>query len=427
MKQILVTVVSGLVGAGKTALVQRILAAREGKKVAVLTADLGVGDQEFGLAESGPPRTRGDERALPLPAATPRCRSREHFALELRKLGRAKDYDYLVVESTGVSEPLPVAETFAVDDGRGTPIDRYAKVDAMVTIVSAQTFLEDFASADFLADRGLAASPTDERHVVEALVAQVEFADVLVIGKVDVVDEKRVSEVEALLRALNPRARIVRGASGQVPLGEVLDTGLFDFGAATEFTGTARYFADAEQSPAPGYTSFGYRRFRPFHPQRFEDLVHGEWTGVLRSKGIYWVASRLDTAGEWSQAGKALRHATAGSFWAATPEKDWEVGLERRAKIKSVWQEPFGDRRQELGFLVESGKRAALEAQLDACLLTDEEMALGPEAWKTLPGHDYHGHDHDHDHGHEHHGHEHHEHAHEKFVGHTPHGGHHSN
>lgn len=416
MKQIPATVLSGFAGAGKTTLLQRLAAAREGQKVAVIVSALGSGDVDAGLCESN--TTDGSIR----------CTSREHFGVELRKVGRARSWDYLLVESAAASEPRPVAEAFALDDARGTPVSRYLAVDAMITVVDAASFLEDYASSDTLKDRGLATSATDARSVVEVLVAQVELADVLVVNKVDLVDEARLSRLEAMLKTLNPRARVVRSASGEVPLSQLVETGLFDFAAASEMLETARHFERPAEPTNQGFASFGYRRFRPFHPLRFDALVHGDWAGVVRSKGIYWLATRSDSAGDWSQAGKSVHHAMAGSFWAATPEQDWPVSEARKAKIKTVWQEPFGDRRQELAFIVENLERETLEKRLDACLLTDEEMALGPEDWKRLDGaaphaeaqhgHGEHVHDngaHTHEHG-----------AREAFKGHSPAGGHHS-
>ncbi len=421
MKLIPVTVLSGFSGAGKTTLLRRLAGAREGQKVAVLTSALDAGERDAGLCESN--TTDGSIR----------CESREHMGLELRKIGRAKTWDHMVVESTAASEPLPVAEAFALDDGRGTPVSRYMKIDAMITLVDATTFQGDYASGDTLAARGLTVSPKDERRVVEALVAQVELADVILITKVDLADGARLARIEAMLKKLNPRARVLRGNTAEVPLAELLDTALFDHEKSVAALHPSRYFEGPDDAADHGFLRFGYRRRRPFHPLRFEALVHGSFAGVVRSKGIFWVASQPDSAGEWSQAGEVFHHAVGGSFWAATPEAEWPVGEKRKAEIKSLWEEPFGDRRQELAFLVEGMDRASLEARLDACLLTDEELALGPSGWRTLdgspapahhaPAHSTHSHDHGaHDHGAHDHTHEH-----VPFKGHTPAGGHHSN
>ena len=426
MNLIPVTVISGFSGAGKTTLLRRIAGAREGQKVAVLTSAMDGGDRDAGLCESN--TTDG----------TIRCESREHMGLELRKIGRAKTWDHVIVESTAASDPLPVADAFALDDGRGTPVSRYMKIDAMITLVDATTFLEDYASGDTLAARGLTVSPKDERRVVEALVAQVELADVILITKVDLADEARLPRVEAMLKKLNPRARVLRGNTAEVPLADLVGAALFDHEKSVAALHPARYFEGPDDTASHGFLRFGYRRRRPFHPLRFEALVHGSFAGVVRSKGIFWVASRPDSAGEWSQAGEVFHHATGGSFWAATPEAEWPVGENRKAEIKSLWEEPFGDRRQELAFVVEGIDRATLEERLDACLLTDEELALGPSGWRTLdgspapagPAHAHSTHSQDHD-AHDHDAHEHaageHTHEHVPFKGHSPAGGHHSN
>ena len=412
MNQIPVTVLSGFSGAGKTSLLKYLVAARSGERVAVLTSDLGEGEVDFGLAES----TTTD--------GSIHCKSREHLGLELRKIGRAKAWDHVIVESTGWSEPLPIAEAFVSNEG-GTPVSRYLKIDTTITVIDTSTFLADYGSLDTMRDRGLAASARDVRSVVDVLVAQVELADVLVLNKADLVDEARTSGLTALLRMLNPRARVVRATHGDAPLASVKDTGLFDLDAARDTVTAARMVDPPPSPPEHGYATLGYRRFRPFHPERFEALMSDGLGGILRSKGIYWLANKNDTAGEWSQAGKVLHRGTAGAFWAATPEKDWDVGEVRKAKIKSVWSEPYGDRRQELAFVVHDIDPASLAERLDACLLTDEEMALGPEGWKALTppdAHEHAGEAHTHDNGHDHD----HEHAAPGgFKGHTPEGGKH--
>ena len=402
------TVISGFVGAGKTSLLKEILAAREGTRVIVITSDLGEGDLEVGLAES-----TGREI---------HCKSKEHLALELRKLGRARAWDHLLVESTGWSEPIAVAETFITSDG-GTAVSRYTKIDTAITVVDASTFLRDFHSQDTMRDRGVAASESDVRSVVDVLVAQVELADVIVLNKTDLVaDDSSLAGLEAMLKKLNPRATVVRAAHGKVPVDAVKDTGRFHFEQAKDTVTAARLVEMPAGPPDHGYSSLGYRRFRPFHPERFEALVGGGLGGVVRSKGIFWLAHKNDSAGEWSQSGAVLHRGTAGAFWAATPEDQWDVGETRKEKIKSVWSEPYGDRRQELAFVLRDVDPADLEKRLDACLLTDEEMALGPEGWKayapaeTPAAQTDHDHDHDHDHGHDH------DDA-KPFKGHSPDGG----
>jgi G3E family GTPase len=261
--------------------------------------------------------------------------------------------------------------------------------------------------------------------VAELLAAQVELADVLIVARAGALDEARLAHLTAMLQKLNPRARVLAASPAEVPAAELTGTGRFDLDAARQAIGIERP-ADVPGAPAEGaFSCLAYRRFRPFHPRRFEELVHADLPGVVRSKGVYWLASRPDSAGDWSQVGPIVHHAISGSFWAATPEAEWPVSDERKARIKALWHEPFGDRRQDMVFVVESAHREALEQRLDACLLTDAELALGPAGWSEWAGHDHSANsnlahaDHDHPgHGHDHP---------VPFRGHTPVGGHHSN
>lgn len=417
MKVLPVTVISGFAGAGKTTLIKRLMASKEGEKMALITSALGQGDVDAGLCESN----TKDGSIL--------CKSREHLGMELRKAGRARAWDRVLIESTAASEPLPIADLIVLDDGRGTPISRYVKIDALITVVDAERFLADFASTESLSERGFATSQVDARCVVELHAAHVEYADILIVYRPNSLDEASFARALSMLRALSPRAKIIVGSPSEVELDGLLDTGLFDLDAMKGAVGLERESGSSSVPAEAPFVVLAYRRFLPFHPARFEAFAHGEKAGILRAKGVYWVASRHDSAGEWSLVGKVVHHAVSGSFWAATPVSEWNVSDERKAKIKSLWQEPFGDRRQDLVFVVQATHRDELVARLDACLLTPEEMALGPAGWRALGGalHEEAAHHHEHGNGHEHEHGNGHGHDQERFSGHTPAGGHHSN
>ncbi|MBK8254457.1 MAG: GTP-binding protein [Polyangiaceae bacterium] len=410
MNVIPATVISGFAGAGKSLLKEQLRQALSDKKLLTMVSHLGAGEVDAGLCESNTP-----DRSI-------KCESREHLCLELRKMGRAREWEHLLVDCTQVSEPLPVAECFALDDGRGTPVSRYTKIDALITVVDAPTFFDDIASPDSLRERNQDVRLRDERRVAEVLVAQVELSNILVIAGSRSVSETALSRLTGLLGCLNPDARIVRLDDPGFDPKSLLETSLFNFDLNTTATSPTRYCDAAPPAPQSGYSIMGYRRFRPFHPERFEEFVHGDvLRGVVRSKGVFWVANRPNVSGEWSQAGKSRHHAFAGSFWAATPEADWPLGPEQRARVKANWKEPFGDRRQELSFVMEDITPAELEQRLDACLLTDRDLANGLAVWEEAShepaphvDHEHSGHLDAGDGSAHHHG--------EAFVGHSPHG-----
>jgi G3E family GTPase len=306
--------------------------------------------------------------------------------VEIRRLAEEGRFDYLLIESTGISEPLPVAETFVFRDEDERSLSDLARLDTMVTVVDAFHFLRDYSSRDSLAARGESAGDEDERTVVDLLIEQVEFCDVIVLNKTDLVCADELERLRAILRSLNPRADIVASRFGAVPLDRVLNTGRFDFDAAAEAPGwlaelRGEHVPESEQY---GIASFVYRARRPFHPQRLWQWFGNEWPGVVRSKGYFWLATRPDFAGAWSQAGAMSRHACAGLWWAAVDRAEWPQDEEGQATIRARWQEPHGDRQQELVLIGIGMDEAALTAGFDACLLTDAELALGETGWAGL-------------------------------------------
>jgi len=380
-----VTVLSGFLGAGKTTLLNHILNNREGRRVAVIVNDMSEVNVDADLVrEGGAGLSRTEERLIEMSNGCICCTLREDLLVEVARLAREGRFDYLVIESTGISEPLPVAETFTFEDDTGDSLSRVARLDTMVTVVDARSFLRDYASADSIGERGESLGKDDDRTVVDLLIEQVEFCDVIVVNKSDLVTANELSQLVSILRSLNRRARIETASHGRVPLPAVLDTGLFDFQRAAEAPGWLRELR-GEHVPETveyGITSFVYRARRPFHPQRFWNLIHSEWQGVLRSKGWFWLASRPDFAGSWSQAGGACRHGAAGLWWSAVDPADWPEAEADRRRIAERMQGAWGDRRQELVLIGIDMDEAALRARFDACLLDDDELAAGMQGWR---------------------------------------------
>jgi G3E family GTPase len=381
-----VTVLSGFLGAGKTTVLNQLLGNREGRRIAVIVNDMSEVNidaalvEHRGEGEGGQPLSRVDERLVEMSNGCICCTLREDLLVEVGRLAAEGRFDHLVIESTGISEPLPVAETFTFEDEDGTSLGAVARLDTMVTVVDAARFLDDLGSVDDIAARGESLGEGDERTVVDLLVDQVEFADLIVVSKVDLVDEARIAATEHTLRQLNHGARIVRAAHGEVPLDELLDTGRFDFDAAAEHAGWLQVLRGEEQPETEEYGigSFVYRQRRPFHPQRLWDAVHQAWPGVIRSKGFFWLAHRPAIVGEWSTAGPIINVGAVGTWWATQPQAQWPDELHER--LADDWHPQFGDRRQELVFIGQRLDRDGFVARLDAALMTDAELAAGPEA-----------------------------------------------
>ena len=382
-----VTVLSGFLGAGKTTLLNHVLANREGMRVAVIVNDMSEVNIDAQLVRGGGAMlSRTEEKLIEMSNGCICCTLREDLLVEVGRLAREGRFDYLLIESTGISEPLPVAETFTFAGPDGLNLGDIARLDTMVTVVDASSFPQDLFSLDELRDRDMAVGEQDERSVVDLLIDQVEFADVLVLNKADLATPDALGRLEALLHKLNPEAQIIRASFGQVPLDAILNTGRFDFERAAQSPGWLKELR-GEHTPETeeyGIASFVYRARRPFHPQRFWELVHEEWPGVLRSKGLFWLATRMDLNGVWSQAGGVCRVEPGGRWWASLPEDAVPDDPAEEALLVNVWHPDWGDRRQEIVLIGQDMDEAALRARLDACLLTDDELALGPEGWAAF-------------------------------------------
>jgi G3E family GTPase len=333
------------------------------------------------------------------------CTLREDLLIEVARLAQENRFDYLVIESTGISEPLPVAETFTFRDENGKSLSDIARLDTMVTVVDARNFLKDYKEADLLLDRGQAVDDSDSRTLSDLLVDQVEFANVIVLNKTDLVSSEELKTVEGLLLKLNPSANVLKSTHSKVNLGDVLDTGLFDFEKASQAPGWLSVLRGEEASEADeyGFSSFVYRARKPFHPKRFSDFVENESDTVLRSKGFLWLASRSDFAASWSQAGASCKLDPAGTWLANWPRADWNLPEDALADVLLEWDEKWGDRRQELVIIGRNMDQDETLNALNECLLTDSEMACGEAIWAALedPFPIWGGHDHD-DCGHEH-------------------------
>jgi G3E family GTPase len=383
-----VTVLSGFLGAGKTTVLSHILNNRQGKKVAVIVNDMSEINIDSAIVQQEVSLNRSEEKLVEMSNGCICCTLREDLLEEVTKLAQDGRFDYLLIESTGISEPLPVAETFTFADEDGVSLSQVANLDTMVTVVDAANFLRDFDAAESLQDKGESLGEEDERSVSDLLVDQVEFADVILISKTDLVDEADIDRLTAILKTLNTHARILPIAHGKVDLDDVLDTGLFDFERAQQAPGWLKEMRGEHvpETEEYGISSFTYVARRPFHPQKFHHFLHStEKHGkLIRSKGYFWLASRPQFAGQWSQAGGIARYGFAGMFWKAVPESNWPTEEEYLASIRKNWVEPFGDMRQELVFIGQGLDEQAITQALDDCLLSEEEVLRGVDYWVTL-------------------------------------------
>ena len=383
-----VTVLSGFLGAGKTTVLSNILSNRQNKKVAVIVNDMSEINIDSAIIQNEVSLNRSEEKLVEMSNGCICCTLREDLLEEVTKLAKEKRFDYLVIESTGISEPLPVAETFTFADENGVSLSDVADLDTMVTVVDAVNFLKDYDEAKSLKDKGESLGEDDERSVADLLVDQIEFADVILISKTDLVANSEIERLKAIIKTLNTDAKIIPISNGDVDLNEVLNTGKFDFEKAQQAPGWLKEMRGEHvpETEEYGISSFSYEARRPFNPEKFYNFLHNtqQYGKLIRSKGYFWLATRPQYAGQWSQAGGIARYGFAGLFWKAVPKKDWPTDVEYLENIKKTWVEPFGDMRQELVFIGQELQKEKIIAALDDCLLKEEEVLKGRSYWDKL-------------------------------------------
>ena len=383
-----VTVLSGFLGSGKTTLLNHILHNKEDLKVAVIVNDMSEINVDADLVKSENTLSRTEEKLVEMSNGCICCTLREDLMIEVERLAKENRFDYLLIESTGISEPVPVAQTFSfVDEESGIDLSRYSYIDTMVTVVDSFNFFKDFGSPETLTDRDLTDIEGDYRTIVDLLTDQIEFANVIILNKADLVTKKELSFLSNTINKLNPSAKIIESTFGKINLKEILHTGIFDFEKAEQSAGWIEELNKEEHRPETeeyGISSFVYRTKKPFDPVRFWNYIQkGFPLSIIRSKGLFWLASRPDQALVWGQAGGSLKADSAGVWWSSMPFESRIQQMsfvENQKQIESNWDIHFGDRKNEIVFIGQNMNETLIRSHLDSCLLTDKELAT--QQWK---------------------------------------------
>lgn len=386
-----VTVLSGFLGAGKTTLLNHVLNNRDDLRVAVIVNDMSEVNIDADLVKDGGANlSRTEEKLVEMTNGCICCTLRDDLLQEVRRLADEGRFDYLLIESTGIAEPLPVAATFDFRDEDGGSLSDVAKLDTMVTVVDAVNLLADYSSADLLKDRGESLGDEDNRTLVDLLVEQIEFADVIILNKVDIAGPETLQNARKVIRSLNPDAALIETTMAAVDLKQVVGTGRFDFEKAQDHPLWAKELYGFEdhvrETEEYGIASFVYRARRPFNPEKFHAFINSSWPGVIRAKGHFWLATRPQWVGELSQAGALVRTSAMGFWWDAVPKQHWPDHPEWIKSVEAKWDDVFADRRQEIVFIGTGMDEAALRARLDDCLVDDSDApAMNVDIWKQLP------------------------------------------